>query len=509
MLSSGGLHWIDLTVIAAYASGMMGLGWYYSRRQESTEEYFVGSRAMNPLLIGISLFATLLSTITYLASPGEMIKHGPTMLWGVLSVPIAYVVAGYCIIPALMRHRLTSAYELLEKKLGLSARLLGALMFITLRLLWMTVLLNFAATALLGMLGLGKEWLLPVSAVIGAVALVYSSMGGLRAVVITDFLQFVLLLGGGILVILMITWRTGGLAWFPTQWESTWDKQPIFSWDPHVRLTIVGVVVMQSLWAVCTFGSDQTAIQRYMATADARAARRSFLIKSLAGVVVSAVLALVGFSLLYYFREFPERLPAGQTIATAADGLFPRFISHEFPIGVSGLVVSGMFAAAMSSLDSGVNSISAVVLTDFVDRSRSAPLGRQMHVRVARLIAVVVGITVIIASLLLEYVPGNFLEVSKRVTGLLVTPLFALFFMALFVPFATSLGTIIGALCGFATTIVIAYWQPLFSDRPLSITLINPCGITVSLTMAMLLSWMTYRPPAPQVPEKTSAIKSE
>ena len=294
-------------------------------------------------------------------------------------------------------------------------------------------------------------------------------------------------------MIVTVTWRMGGVSWFPTQWDSAWDTQPIFSLDPHVRMTVIGVIVMQALWGICTHGSDQTAIQRYMATADAVAARQAFLTKTIASIVVMIVLTLVGFSLLGYFRSFPERL-VGESISGAADALFPRFIAYELPIGLSGLVVSGMFAAAMSSVDSGVNSISAVVLTDFVDRFREKPLDRRSNVRLAQLIAITVGIIVITASLLLEYVPGNFLEVTKRVTNLLVTPLFTLFFMALFVPFATSIATLIGAMCGLTTTVLIAYWKPIFSDEAISITWINPCGIVVSLLVALVLSWFTYRP---------------
>lgn len=215
-----GLHFIDGLIIAAYACAMLSLGWYYSRRQQSTDEYFTGSRAMNPLLIGISLFATLLSTITYLCGPGEIITYGPYMLTGVLSFPIAYVIVGYLLIPVFMRHRVTSAYELLEMKLGLSTRLVGATMFIALRLVWMAVLLNFAANAMLVMLGLDSRWLFPVTLAIGSVALVYSTLGGLRAVVITDFIQFLLLFGGAILVIVTVTVRLGGFAWFPTTWTA-------------------------------------------------------------------------------------------------------------------------------------------------------------------------------------------------------------------------------------------------------------------------------------------------
>jgi len=488
-----GLHWIDGLTIVAYACAMIALGWYYSRRQKSTDEYFTGSGAMNPLLIGISLFATLMSTISYLSGPGEIIKYGPVMLTGVLSIPIAYLIVGYLLIPVFMRYRVTSAYELLETTLGLSTRLTGAAMFIALRLVWMAVLLNFAAHAMLVMAGLDSRWLFVATVVIGSVALVYSTLGGLRAVVITDFVQFLLLLGGAVLVIVTVTVRLGGLSWFPTSWDSSWQPQPVFSLDPYVRLTVVGVIVMQTLWAVCTAGGDQTAIQRYMATRDATAARRSYLTNSVAAVLVLFVLALVGLSLLGYFRAYPAQLPEGKSIADAADALFPHYIAHQLPIGISGLVVSAMFAAAMSSVDSGVNSISAVVMTDLVDRFRSESLTAKARVRAAQLLAVTVGIIVIGASTLIDYVPGNLVEVAKRMTSLLVTPIFTLFFMAMFVRFATPTGANVGAVSGFLTAILVSFWNPLIETRSISITWITPTALTVGIVVGCIVSLATRR----------------
>lgn len=489
-----GLHWIDGAIIAAYACSMMGLGWYYSRKQASTDEYFVGNRTMNPFLIGISLFATLLSTITYLSSPGEMVRHGPAAFVGVFAIPISYLIVGYVLIPVFMRQRVTSAYELLELKLGLAARLTGATMFIVLRLMWMSVLIYFASKAMLAMMGLeGQMALFGITLVTGAVAVVYSSLGGLRAVVITDLLQFLLLFGGAVLVVVVISMRLGGLSWFPTEWPPHWDTQPIFSFDPHVRLTVVGVVVMQMLWTICTAGGDQTAVQRYMATRDARAARRSYLTNSIASVAVLCVLALVGLALSGYFHARPELFPPEISVTHNADLLFPHFIANHLPVGISGLVVSGMFAAAMSSVDSGVNSISAVVMTDYIDRLTGRPLQGKQHVRAAQAVAFGVGVFVVGASVLMEYVPGNFLEVSKRVTGLLVTPLFALFFMALFIPWATQWGTVLGAFGGFLVAGLVAFWEPLTGRQEISFTWINPSALTAGLVIACVASWIERR----------------
>lgn len=493
-----GLHGIDLLIVAAYACGMLAVGWYYSRRQANADEYFTGGRGMNPVLVGISLFATLLSTISYLSKPGEIVRNGPYILTSVFSIPVAYLVVGYVLIPVFMRYRLTSAYELLEIKLGVSSRLIGATMFVTLRLMWMSVLLNFAAGALLVMVGLDDSWLFSATAVIGLIALMYSTLGGLRAVVVTDMIQFVLLLGGAMLVLVVTTLRLGSLDWIPNEWDSNWQVQPVFSLDPFVRLTVVGVIVTQTLWLICTAGGDQTAIQRYMATRDARSARNSYLVNSVASLVASFVLALVGLALMAYFRTHPAQLPAGETVLGSADKLFPYFISHQLPTGLSGLVVAGMFAAAMSSVDSGVNSITAVVTSDFIGRFRSDTKNERRDVRMARLIAVLVGTIVICGSQLIEHVPGNLLVVSKRATDLLVTPLFTLFFMALFVRFATPVGANVGSICAFATAALIAFWNPLFDqERSLSFTWISPAALTVGISVGCIASLLTRSMEAP------------
>jgi SSS family solute:Na+ symporter len=496
-----GLHWIDFLIIAAYCCAVLAMGWVYSRRQLDRDEYFTGGRRMNPILIGISLFATMLSTISYLAKPGEIIRHGPYILWSLLAIPFAYLVVGYVLIPIFMRYRLTSAYELLEMKLGPSSRLLGAGMFVLLRLMWMSVLLNFASGAFLIMTGLGDEWLLPVTAIIGLITLVYSSLGGLRAVVVTDTVQFVLLLGGALLVVVVITLQAGGLGWFPRSWDPSWQVQPIWSLDPHIRLTVVGVILSQILWTLATAGGDQTVIQRFMATKNASDARRSYLVNSAASVIVFGVLTLVGLALMAYFRMNPGQLP-GETIQASADGLFPWFIAHALPVGLSGLVVTGMFAAAMSSVDSGVNSITAVVTVDFLDRFRSrakSPASSagerdRMDVSQGRWITVGVGLLVIALSTLIEYVPGNLLDVSKRATDLLVTPIFTLFLMALFVRFATPAGANTGATCGFLGGATIAFWNPLFDqERALSFTWISPVALVVGVTVGCVVSLLTAR----------------
>ena len=456
--AASGLHWIDGVIIAVYALGMISLGWYYRRRQKSLDEYFVGNRTMNPGLIGVSMFVTLFSTISFLATPGEVYGKGPAILTSSLSIPFYYLIVGYLIVPAYMRFRLISAYELLEQKKGLSVRLAGAVLFIMLRLTWMSLLIHLSAQAMLLMLGLEQDKLPYVALVIGAVAITYASFGGLRAVVITDFLQFCLLCGGALLVVVTVTVRLGGFGWFPTEWSPSWDTQPLFSLDPNVRVTAFWSIVSGTLWWVCTAGGDQTAVQRFMSVRDVKEARRSFLLNSFAGILVNVILALVAFSLLGFFEARPELLPAG----VDADRVFPYYIVHLLPIGISGLVISGLFAAAMSSVDSGVNSLTAVVVTDFVGRFRRRALSEIARVRLSQGLALAIGLIVVLgSSFLVGNVPGNFVEIAQRTLHLYVGALFLLFFLSIFVPFSTAPGTIAGSLSALLAAACVAYWGSL------------------------------------------------
>ncbi len=499
--SPRGLVAIDWVIIAGYAIATIWMGWYYSRGQTNTQEYFVGSGRMSPLLIGVSLFATLLSTITYRAKPGEMIGKGPAVMIDILAYPFIYLIVGYVLLPVYMKNRVTSAYELLEQRLGLSIRMLGAILFLLLRLVWMSLLIYLTGQAIVVMMGLDEKWIPAVVFVSSAVAIVYTSIGGLRAVVITDLFQTILLYGGAVLVIGVVTYQMGGFGWFPYQWRPTWDVQPVFSLDPSTRVTWVGTVISVLIWYTATSGGDQLSVQRFMATEDARAARRAFAYQLTVAAVVSVTLGLVGFALLGYFERFPERLGKGLSLTGKADDIFPHFIAFHLPPVISGLVVSGLFAAAMSSIDSGVNSITAVVMRDFMERFGIRPRNDAEHFRWARRLALLIGALVIGISLFAKYVPGNITAVTGKTANLLSVPIFGLFFFALFVRFASPIGVWIATICSTTTAAMIAFSGPIFGanakgDDPISFQWIPVGALIVNIVTGTIGSLMFPKRPA-------------
>jgi SSS family solute:Na+ symporter len=240
------------------------------------------------------------------------------------------------------------------------------------------------------------------------------------------------------------------------------------------------------VWYVCTNGSDQIAVQRYLATPDVKTARRSFKIALMSDVFASTLLALVGLSMLAYFTSNSSLLN-GKPIVEQADTLFPRFILIGLPAGISGLVIAGLLAAAMSSLSSGLNSVSSVVSEDLINRFRKSRSNKNDLQQIKRL-SFVMGFIILLLSFIIARVPGNLLDVIMKVVNLFVAPLFVLFFMALFVPFATERGTFWGGIIAVAVAVAIAFWG-VFG---ITVLWIMPTALVSGIGSAVILSYLQF-----------------
>lgn len=460
--STGGFQLIDWLVVLAYGLLLIGIGYAYSRRQRSSEEYFVGSRSVAPFLAGISLYATMFSTLSYIGFPGEVIQNGPIFLcFNLAAFPVIYFVVGYGIVPLLMKLPVTSAYELLEVRLGRSVRLLGSSIFVVTRLVWMSVMLYTTSLVLVTVMGWERDSITLISIVTGVVTTFYTLAGGLRAVLVSDAVQFFVLLAGALCTLIYITLSMGGVgAWWPTQWVEHWAPQPIFSLDPEVRVTVVGTFIGALIWWTCTSASDQMAIQRYLSTRDVASGRRAFLHNVVGGVVVSGTLILVGLALLGFYQENKAIFPANLSLKTQGDTLFPYVVSHFLPAGLPGLFMAGLLAAAMSSLSSGINSSITVISKDFVDTfAPGFQRTERSRITMGRILAGIIGALAIGGSQLAVMIPGNLIEVVGKSINLFLCPMFGLFYLALFVPFATPFGAYLGVVYSLAAAALTAYWD--------------------------------------------------
>ncbi len=482
-----GIGILDWVVILGYALSMLLIGWHYSRKTKTIDDYLLGGRDMKSWMVGLSLFATLLSTITYMAYPGEIIKHGPMISAGLLVIPLVIWVVGWFLIPAFMKIRVTSANEILEMHMGPSVRVLGSFFFLALRLMWMAMIIYITTKAVLGpVLGLDPKYFPLVCFLLGAITVVYTSMGGLKAVILTDVIQTFILFFGAILSIILISVHFGGFSWFPTQWDPNWDSAVLW-FDSDARITFAGAIMMFFFWNICTAGSDQMAVQRYLSTGSVKEARSAFTISMGASVLVQVLLALLGFALISYFIANPQELADGMNVRTHADQVFPRFIISTLPVGITGLVVAALLAAAMSSLSSGLNSVGTIITVDFLDRFGEKKLDEKFHIKRARAVSWGIGAAIVALSLLVDNVQGNLMEVINKVGNLLVAPLFLLFFMAMFVPFANTAGVWAGAAVSVAVAVAIAFYEFL----GLSFIWIMPCSLITGVASGCLVSLLT------------------
>ena len=258
-----------------------------------------------------------------------------------------------------------------------------------------------------------------------------------------------------------------------------------WGFDPSKRMTVGNILLMTLVWQVCTAGSDQMAIQRYLSTPDVATAKRSYRISLVTSCTIQLLLAVVGLVVMTYFLRYPQMLAPGTTVAGDADTLFPRFILIGLPAGITGLIAAGIMSAAMSSLSSGLNSSATVIYEDIINRNRKESNTSLKSLRHIKLIAVALGVVVALSSFLVAYVSGNLLDVVIKVVNLVVAPLFVLFFMALFVPWATSRGTVTGGLFSMLVAVLIAFAE-IFGITALWIM---PVALVSGVVASMLFSW--------------------
>ena len=482
----------DYIVLAIYLVGMIALGAWLSRRQKSGEEYFLAGRSMPWMAVGVSVIASILSSITYLSEPGEVWRSGVTHITGkMLAIPVEMALVWLVCIPFMMRFGFTSAYEYLEHRFGARTRTLGVTLFLVLAVCWMGVVVLVSSRMLAPVAGV-PLWAVVVA--VGLVATVYTILGGLRAVIWTDVVQVILLVGGALFVVGFIAIKTGsGLGdWYSatqTYLNASGPKEalPFFSLDPTVRATVVTVAVHMCVWHVCTHTANQMTVQRYFSTGGMVEARRSFVAGSLLGVGINLLLMVAGLAVLFYYQKtMGGQMPAlvDPEKKKTFDLAYPSFVVDHLSGGLAGAMLAAILAAAMSSIDSGVNSI-ATVLT--IERQRRRETTDEEDVTFARGITLAAGLFIIVAAFGMDRLTGdkNIIEMLPRTFNCLTGVLGGLFLVGMFLSWVGERAVIIAAICGLATAIGIAYSKEIFGmETPISFTWVMPGSLLVTLAMS-------------------------
>ena len=373
---------IDLTLVAIYILAMVGLGIGLTRRSSHTEAFIAADRSLPGWAVGMSIFGTYVSSISYLANPGKSFASNWSPFVFSLSLPLAAWMATRFFVPFYRRTGTVSAYTHLEQRFGTWARWYAVMCYLLTQVGRVATILYLVSLAVSPLLeGIDIRWLIVI---VGVLVTIYTLTGGIEAVIWTDVVQsLVLTLGMIVTVGVLLYVIPGG---FGHVLEVATDRGKFHMGDFGASMMRPAKGASSTFWVVLlygliinlqNFGIDQSYVQRYATAESERAARRSVWLGALLYVPTSAVLFFIGTALFVYYQGHAEPgLPA------RADQVFPFFIQSELPIGIRGILIAAILAAAMSSVDSSLNSSATLILCDVVRRLRRRPMSERGEMRV-------------------------------------------------------------------------------------------------------------------------------
>ncbi|HKJ41951.1 MAG TPA: sodium:solute symporter [Sunxiuqinia sp.] len=356
------IHVVDYIIIILTLLLSLGVGFWFSRRQKDTDNYFKAGGRLPSWAIGISILATLISSVTFLAYPGEGYSSNWIRLVQGLMVPVVLVAIVGFVVPLFRQVIRLSTYEYFEKRFGFFARIYSSISFVLTHFSKMGTVFFLIALALSKMTGVQTSTIIWV---IGAAVIVLTMLGGIEAVIWLDVIQGFLLIIGGIiaLAILLFTPEGGPMEVWNVAMKGGHIGFGPFDWD-FVNLTFWVMALNGVFYAIQKYGTDQTIVQRYLTAKSDKEAVKASLIGVLLSVPVWAMFMFIGTALFSYYKITGDALPAN----IRPDAVFPYFIMTKLPVGVVGLILSALLAAAISSLDSDLNCLSAIFMEDYYTR---------------------------------------------------------------------------------------------------------------------------------------------
>ena len=429
---------LDYVGLVAYIVVLVAVGLYFAKRERSTERFFLGGRQIPWWAAGLSILATQVSSIGFIAIPAKAYATNWVYFIGVPTWFIVVPIVTRYYIPLFHRLNVTTAYEYLEVRFNVGTRLVASTFFCLMQLGRMAGVLYLPALALSAVTGFSPYACILV---MGVLCTAYTILGGIEAVVWTDVMQAVVLLIGGMLCVVVVILNVdGGIAEF-ARISMEDNKFHMFNFNWGYTTAALWLVVSGNVFSrLALLTSDQTVVQRYLTTKDEAAARHALWIDIAAGIPWALIVFALGTALYVFYKTQPAAL--NPTIGT--DGILPLFIAQQLPRGVGGLLIAAIFAAAMSSLDSSIHSVATVVVTDFFGRFRPASSDHTRLV-LARWLVGVLGLFGTIMALWLAAAGIQSLwDFFIGLFGLSIGPLSGLFILGLFARHTDGRGALIG-----------------------------------------------------------------
>ena len=436
----------DWIIVVVYLAGMLSVGVYFYIRAKkgSTADFFVGSRSIPFWAAGISIYATNTSSISYLATPAKAFETDWQYLTGKIVTVLGLMFVAVWVVPVLRRLNLVSVFNYLEMRFHPAIRMLASALCMAMHVgSRMSVVLFLPALAIATITGIDVVWSILI---MGVCTIIYTTMGGMRAVVWTDVFQVIVLMGGALFAIGWVFHSLGGAEVYETALAYNKTRTFNFSFD-LTEPTVWGFVLLILFDTVLTFPKDQVLMQRTLATSSDKNAGRSIWIFAAVLLPGGFMFYVIGTVLFAYYKAHPERMDPLLPI----DATFPLFIAAELPTGVTGLIIAGIFSAAMGTLSSTINSVATLLSVDFYEKLARNPT-QQKSVRFAEWMSVVIGLVGIGLALLLSmYDIHSLLDLTIELAGLLGGGFAGAYTLGMFTRRANWQGVVVG----IATAIVV------------------------------------------------------
>ncbi|XP_051172195.1 sodium-coupled monocarboxylate transporter 1-like [Leptopilina boulardi] len=465
----------DYTIFTIMLMACGGIGIYFGfvKKSIGEDEYLVGGRNMKTLPVSLSLIASFFSGISLLGMPTEIYIHGTGYLCIAFGVIIVGFVMSNVYLPVFHDLKLTSTYEYLERRFDKKMRILGSVLFTIGIITWLPIVIYVPALAFNQVTGINIHIITPFVCV---VCIFYTCVGGIRAVVWTDFVQTFIMFGAMLLIVFKGTSDLGGLSVvIMRNLESGRIEIPSTDFNPFTRHTIWALVIGGFVHWLQISAVNQNMIQRYLALPTLRSARRAlwcFIIGAL------CLIGICGYAGMLVYAWYHECDPLTTKLAKAKDQLLPLLVMNilgEFP-GFPGLFVAGVFSAALSSLSTGLNSMAAVILEDFIKPYRKTPFTPRGADILMKFTVIFMGILCVGLVFVVEKTGSHVLQLSTSLSAITSGPSLGIFSMGILIPWINAKGALIGGVSGLgfmgwiclSAEAAIASGKIRFDEKPVS-----------------------------------------
>jgi SSS family transporter len=439
---------LDFLVIGVYFAATVLIGSLSGKGQKTGIAYFLADRSMHWLPASITMTAVSISAITFVGMPGQAFKSDWTFLQLYLLIPLAAWVVCKVFLPHYNRLSVVTAYEYLETRFDSLTRRWASALFQVI-LCGSTGVVIYAPSIMLAeVTGFSVVFCVLI---VGAVTTLYTVIGGVKGVIYTDLLQALLSMVGWAIVVWFIARALPeGLA---GAWQVAADNDKLrffdFTLDPHLPATFWSAMSAMFFTHLALAGVNHTQVQKFLTVASLEGGQRAILVHGVMQLGVYFAFFGLGTLLFVFYQAHPERLPEG----IAPDRVLPSFIMRELPAGLRGLLVTAVFAAAMSTISSAINSLASATVVDFLETRFKTTLWQ------AKLVAALWG-GVVVAAALLAWRLGSILELIVKVNSYFYGCLLGVFLLGMLTRKTDGRGARLGLLASMIAVLLCSLWSP-------------------------------------------------